>query len=561
MSIKSIYNKIISIDWYLFLYAGLLAMIIVDYSSLITPAFDGLPSEFKGLVRILLGVVGALRLATFKENLPNYAKVSLPLLTGIGLAVFLGTNHLFVLDIALVLMCSIKVKPLVITFSVWCVSFATLVGTMFLGKKGYIRNYYFDGFNALGFTKALYTTAVLLVVIVSFILSLVLLLRQRRSLKVKSFAALFLVGIISVGIVFLAILTLDRTRALPDGHYTIYSGDSVQGIEMHMHGVESYDLSFDTHAAENFEFRWEGQYYGIYADTDGVERSLCVIDGQLKLGDYEESKAAHCWVINSLPGTPYYWILNAETGYAICLSESGILRLEMPEIQGRIHERFLLRLGDENLDYYKSLKTNTNDGIDIFNAIWNFDVSTDYTGEAVTGDLSLVYQGNTLTEGLDYTVEYVDNFYPGQATVYVRGIGDYCGEIILNFDITIKNTMSRYANADKVQDFVFRAYRLGFNRLPTPEEFYELKEYICLTVQTPDSILIELLARGAFADSNAELVEGIYRLMLQRNGTRSEYDLWVNALDSGALSGVIIEEISNSPDYQNIWHNFNLNFH
>ncbi|MCQ2516097.1 MAG: hypothetical protein MJ094_04460 [Saccharofermentans sp.] len=561
MNINSIKNIIKAIDWYAFLYSGIFALLLIDYFALMSPSFYGLPNGYSGAIRIALGICAILRTISKCDKLKSPAGLILSILAGIGFAVYFGTSHLFLLDIALLILCSIGIKPIRFTCGLFVTSLSSLVVTILLAKKGYIRTYFFNGFNAMGFTKSYYAVIVIALAVISFILTIVFYIVNRKSIKYTEVAYALIIGAISVSVVFVAVLRLDRTRAIPDGSYTIYSGDSIQGIEMHMHGIENYDLSFDTHEATSFDIRWEGQYYGIYADTDGVERSLCVVDGELKLGDYDTSKAAHCWVIESMPNSPYFWIQNAETGYLIGISETGALRLQMQEVQGRIHEMFMLRLGDENLDYFKSISTISTEKIDISEATYNFNVTTDYTGEAVTGDLSLNYDGVELSEGRDYSVEYVNNYYPGQANVYVRGIGNYSGEIVINYTITIEDTFAEYSNGDKVQDYIFRAFRLGFNRLPTPEEFYEFKEFICITMQTPDALLWLLLDNGAFADSDTELVEGIYRLMLQRNGTRGEYDLWVNALESGTPRYAVIDEIVNSYDYQTIWPFFNLNFH
>lgn len=552
-------NKLLSIDWYVFLYTLLVSIISIRYISLMTHSFDGVPQEVFNIARIFLAATAFLRFALKANTHKSYIKVLLPLLVGAGIAVFICTDYIFLLDLAFVLMASLEIKPWKITFGFGCTFFTALLGAFALAKKGYIRNYWFNGFDALGFTRKSFALAVIGVITVSFLLTIVYYVVKRKNLLKNEFIYLALIGLICVGTVFVSILRLDRTRAISDGAYTIYSEDSGIGIEMHMHGIESYDLSFDRHEAQSFDIKWEGQYYGIYADTDGVTRSLCVIDGQLKLGDYEESKNAHCWVIASVPGTPYFWIQNAETGYYICISNEGKLRLEMG-INGQIDDRYLLRLGDENLEYYDSNIVDDVTKIDISNCNVSLNEEFEYTGEALIPAISVDINGTILEEGRDYEVEITDNYYPGLATVYIRAIGDYCGEIVKHFSITIENTMSQYSNSNKVSDYIFRAFRLGYNRLPTPEEFYSFKKYICLTMQTPDTLFWMLLSNGAFSNSNYELIEGAYRLMLQRNGTRSEYDLWVNALDSGIPRQNIIGEIVDSPDYQSIWPNFNLNF-
>lgn len=562
MSIASIKNKILTIDWYTFLYAGILATLLLDYFSLIDPGFSGIPSVLSGGIRFVMGVVAVLRFISCGDKLQKPFKVILPMLAAAGLAVYFGTGMLFVLDIALLKMCSIDVKGIRIAFGLFATSFVSICITALLARKGYIRDYTFKNFDAIGFTKSYYAAIVIALAVISLLLTIVFFLIKRKSYKKTELIYLLLIGIISTGLVMAVVLRLDRTRAISDGSYTIYYSDSVQGIEMHMHGIEDYDLSLDTHEALPLEIKYEGQYYGIYADTNGVQRTLCVVDGQLKLGDYDMASGAHCWSVTSLPGTPYFWIQNAETGLCICKAEDGSLGLRMQEVPGRIHESCLFRIGDENLSYYESINTEENsDKKNISDAAVNFEVNTNYTGEAIRGNIVITYNNDTLAEGRDYTVEYADNFYPGEATVYIRGTGDYCGEIILNFNIIIDNSMIHYSNSDKVQDYIFRAYRLGYNRFPTVEEFRSLNEEICINVLTPDTLLWRLLDNGAFEGTNAEFVEGIYRLMLQRNGTRSEYDLWVNALNSGVSRYAIVDEISSGPDYQRIWPDFNLNFH
>ncbi len=561
MSIASIKNKLLTIDWYIFLYAGILATLLIDYYSLMTPAYSGLPSIVTGGLRLIMGIVAVLRLISFGDKLTNPARIILPSLAGIGIAVYFGTGLLIVLDISLLIMCSIGVKNSRIAFTVFATSAVSLILTALLARKGYIRDYSFDGFDALGFTKPYFAGISFALVAMGLILSIVFLLKSRKDFKKTELLYLLLIGMICAGLSLLTVLRLDRTRAISDGSYTVYYSDTIQGIEMHMHGIEDYDLSLDTHEAVPLEVRYEGQYYGIFADTDGVLRTLCIVDDQLKLGDYDEASNAHCWSISSLPGTPYFWIQNAETGLCICVTDEGKLGLRPQDVPGRIHESCLFRLGDENLSYYENINNQeAGDKTDISGAEVDFDINPEYTGDAVRGLISINNNGITLSEGRDYTVEYVDNYYPGEATVYIRGTGDYCGEIVLEFTITIYNSKMHYSNSDKVQDYIFRAYRLGYDRLPTVEEFSSLNDEICLNVLTPDTLLWILLGDGAFEGTNAEFVEGIYRLMLQRNGTRSEYDLWVNALNSGTSRTAIIDEISSGPDYQRIWPNFNLNF-
>ena len=58
-----------------------------------------------------------------------------------------------------------------------------------------------------------------------------------------------------------------------------------------------------------------------------------------------------------------------------------------------------------------------------------------WTGSAQEPPVSVVYAGNELTFGTDYTLEYRKNTEPGMASVIVRGIGEFAMEQELFFEI------------------------------------------------------------------------------------------------------------------------------
>lgn len=67
-----------------------------------------------------------------------------------------------------------------------------------------------------------------------------------------------------------------------------------------------------------------------------------------------------------------------------------------------------------------------------------------YTGQPIAPAVTVTVEGETLTEGKDYSVEYANNVQPGTATVTVRGIATasqtlgYTGEVTIVFTITEK---------------------------------------------------------------------------------------------------------------------------
>ena len=73
-----------------------------------------------------------------------------------------------------------------------------------------------------------------------------------------------------------------------------------------------------------------------------------------------------------------------------------------------------------------------------------------YTGKIVTQDIKVTHEGNTLTEGSDYSVTYKDNVEVGTATLTIKGEGIYSGEVTKTFKITTDDTKSE--NGDKNKD-------------------------------------------------------------------------------------------------------------
>ena len=90
---------------------------------------------------------------------------------------------------------------------------------------------------------------------------------------------------------------------------------------------------------------------------------------------------------------------------------------------------FIIKYPQLAEDYYDYIAT----------SIEMFEVGTlssvTYTGEAVEPEVSVSIGGTSLTEGVDYTVEYVNNTEIGTASVVVTGIGNYTGEVVISFEI------------------------------------------------------------------------------------------------------------------------------
>ena len=61
-----------------------------------------------------------------------------------------------------------------------------------------------------------------------------------------------------------------------------------------------------------------------------------------------------------------------------------------------------------------------------------------YTGKPVEPEVSVLYKGQKLEKGKDYTVSYFDNVNAGTATVTISGAGEYTGSVTASFVIDPK---------------------------------------------------------------------------------------------------------------------------
>ena len=155
---------------------------------------------------------------------------------------------------------------------------------------------------------------------------------------------------------------------------------------------------------------------------------------------------------------------------------------------------------------------------------------------------------------------YWDNYLPGTAYIEVRGIGDYTGTCSKSFAIMYGDHMLDDPFYRDTSDYVIRVYRMAYLRYPSLDEVRSYVQVLVGSNRTPDSVIWEVYNNGGFVESDAAFIEAVYRLMLLRNGSRDELTLWINELRSGSTREDVIDAISVSPDYQNIWHNFGIGY-
>ena len=62
-------------------------------------------------------------------------------------------------------------------------------------------------------------------------------------------------------------------------------------------------------------------------------------------------------------------------------------------------------------------------------------IDKEFTGNAITQNIEVKLDGETLVQGTDYTVKYINNVHVGTATVVITGTGNYTESVKKNFVI------------------------------------------------------------------------------------------------------------------------------
>ena len=527
---------------------------MADYIASFTPVLGSLPAEFGGYGRLAAAFSAVIGIFLKAGKADIIRKLILPVTAALGLIVLLETGMPYVLDLALAVMmfacvdmCSIAVT--VFTFFS-CVTGATVI----LALKGYVRVYVMDGQSSWGFVKPSYLWASVIIIVLSLGIIIGLLIKDKKikPLLIKGIFA----GIISAALVVAVLKAQNLAAPVEAGSYEIYGRDTALALEVRMKGFEDYDVGFGRSEASSFTIIPSGDDFMITVDSYGITKTICVLDGELVAGNYDQATPAHTWSVTEIAGTPYFTIRNLETGLMISMDDSGNLILKETE-----DETCYLRIGSENLDYYKRISYSAAGENDISNGTEIYITSEEtYTGSAITPEVVVTYRGIRLTEGTDYTLNYWNNYLPGTAHADITGIGEYSGTKNVTFTIVYGNPMLDDPFYLNTSDYVVRVYRMAYLRFPTIDEVRDYVQILVGSNRTPDSVIWEVYNNGGFDVSDAQFIEALYRLMLLRNGSRDELTLWINELKSGSTREDVIDAISVSPDYQNIWHNFGIGY-
>ena len=77
----------------------------------------------------------------------------------------------------------------------------------------------------------------------------------------------------------------------------------------------------------------------------------------------------------------------------------------------------------------------------------------EYTGSPIKPKVEVVYDSNSLSEGVDYSLSYGYNTNVGTAVIYINGLGDYEGVVSKNFTITKRNLKNVYIPTIETQKY------------------------------------------------------------------------------------------------------------
>lgn len=124
-----------------------------------------------------------------------------------------------------------------------------------------------------------------------------------------------------------------------------------------------------------------------------------------------------------------------------------------------------------------------------------------YTGEEIRPEVVVEYDDTRLVEGTDYTVEYSNNINAGRAYIYITGIGNYEGQITLNFQILFDVTVTDWTELESPHP-----YDSNSNMTWTYTAPYDDVEYLELTFDEQTSFETGYDTLGIF-DGNGELID------------------------------------------------------
>jgi len=177
----------------------------------------------------------------------------------------------------------------------------------------------------------------------------------------------------------------------------------------------------------------ENDFYADIKDRKVGENTVSVFYGGSKAEYTVNIPESDCVYTVSYQDEAGNQLSETVTGTAVAGSE---ITLEIPSIEGftPVNSQQTEIIGQYN-DFVIVYKENPKKSLDDATVTV---ADQDFAYKNLTPKAKVKIDGKTLTQDVDYTISYVDNYYAGTATVIVMGIGKYDGMVTGSFKIIEK---------------------------------------------------------------------------------------------------------------------------
>lgn len=154
--------------------------------------------------------------------------------------------------------------------------------------------------------------------------------------------------------------------------------------------------------------------------------------------------------------------------YYIILSKNGEVLKEATPLHGIRLTQYESPVYRDNIVYFSTLDNENKKLVlnrlyleetiqltDIGSGTYKEIENQDFIWNYVKPDVNITIDGKELVKGVDYELEYYDNYFPGKSSVLVKGKGDYYGEKTLYFYIKPENIYITDLASNKKGSFTF----------------------------------------------------------------------------------------------------------
>ncbi len=218
-----------------------------------------------------------------------------------------------------------------------------------------------------------------------------------------------------------------------------------------------------------------------------------------------------------------------------------------------------VRVGSGYSSYRKSAP-DEGSGITISNSVCG-DADLIYTGDDITNQIGIAYNGNELVRDEDYTVTfYGETVLTGAGAALIEGTGDYTGTIFIPYTISYHDEVCDNEKNSELLEYIYNWYDVFFVRLPTREEITYWVNGIYNGNVTADDIARRLAGSDEFLADEDNMEEGvtlIYMAFLQRPPDPEGLDTWTREIEVGNMDlNMVAANIVSSDELEEILEGF-----